>query len=147
MQIDPTVLLTLRRGITDGHWELEQLDEPSHGWLLQKEEWDKRNPLTPFPAKPPRNLLRDNPTPTGVEIISPKDLPPETCGRPGIPSRGPSLPLQGPSHPTPPLRHSVDHDRLQHQVPSADGQDHGDKAHLGTEGEHRPSLHGTVLDW
>ena len=139
------MLVLLRKGIEKGQWTLEHLDKPSPGWQENAREWNKHHPLTP--ARSHRNLLRDNPTPAGVELISPKDLPPETCGRPGVPSRGPSLPLQGPSHPTPPLRHSVDHDRLQHQNQGADGQDHGDEAHLGTEGEHRPSLHGAVLDW
>lgn len=63
----------LRRGVDAGHWTLQDLDNPSPGWLITMEDAKRIPGFTP-PTY--RNLLRDEPTPTErVEIVSPRDFP------------------------------------------------------------------------
>jgi hypothetical protein len=62
----------LRRGVDANHWTLQDLDNPSPGWLITMEDAKRIAGFTP-PTY--RNLLRDEPTPTErVEIVSPRDF-------------------------------------------------------------------------
>ena len=62
----------LRRGIAAGHWQLEDLDQPSPGWVITMEDARRIPGFTPPVYK---NLLRDEPTPTErVQVTDPRDF-------------------------------------------------------------------------
>jgi hypothetical protein len=69
---ETSVRILLRRMIDRNYITLQDLDNPSPGWLITMEDAKRIPGFTP-PTY--RNLLRDEPTPTErVEIVSPRDF-------------------------------------------------------------------------
>jgi hypothetical protein len=116
----------LRRGVDAGHWTLQDLDNPSPGWLITMEDAKRIAGFTP-PTY--RNLLRDEPTPTErVEIVSPRDFAVvETVADPVQRGSAPLLPRTDGY-----MAESFSDAGVQGQEGCVgDEADYGDEAHLG----------------
>ena len=120
----------LRRGIDAKHWTLQDLDNPSPGWLITMEDAKRIPGFTP-PTY--RNLLRDEPTPTErVEIVSPRDFAvAETVADPVQRGSAPLLPRADGY-----VAESFSDAGLQGPEGSVgDEADYGDETYLGASGE------------
>jgi hypothetical protein len=78
-----SVIKTLRDGIEKGYWTLEDLDEPSPGSVLARRitgmtSQGNVSMIKPYMLRPHRNLLRQAPADVRVEVIDPKDFPPDS---------------------------------------------------------------------
>ena len=87
-----SVMQTLRKGVENGHWTIEQLDSPSHGFRTCTAV-DRRTFRSGYEGVQFRNLLRDTaqPHPEAVQVISDRDLPPMPQGI--TPAESQALPL------------------------------------------------------
>ena len=120
----------LRRGVDAGHWKIEDLDNPSLGWLITMEDAKRIAGFTP-PVY--RNLLRDEPTPTErVEIVSPRDFAVvEATADPVQRGSAQVLPRANGN-----VAESFSDAGVQgHEGCVGDEADHGDEAHLGATWE------------
>lgn len=131
----------LRRGVDAGHWKIEDLDQPSPGWVITMEDAKRIPGFTP-PIY--QNLLRDEPTPTErVEIVSPRDF---AVAEPvADPVRRGSTPIFSSTDWG--VAESFSDSGLQgYEGSVGDEADYGDEAHLGTEGQGGASGLGIVPD-
>ena len=83
---------TLRTGVENGRWTIDQIDRPSNGFqtctVVDREHFRSGYEGVQF-----RNLLRDTaqPHPEAVQVISDRDLPPMPQGV--TPAQRQDLPL------------------------------------------------------
>lgn len=135
------VRLLLRRGIAAGHWRLEDLDQPSPGWVITMED-AKRIPGFIPPVF--RNPLRDEPTPTErVQVTDPRDFP--VVAAVADPVQRGSAPLPMAAHGS--VVESFSHAGVQgHEGCVGDEKDYGDEAYLGTAWEGGASCVGKLSD-
>ena len=133
----------LRRGIDAKHWTLQDLDNPSPGWLITMEDAKR---IAGFIPPTYRNLLRDEPTPTErVEIVSPRDFAvAETVADPVQRGSAPVLPRTDGY-----VAESFSDPSLQEQERClGDEADYGDETYLGASGEDgTQSVGGFPDDW
>ncbi len=123
----------LQRGITAGHWTLEQIDYPSPNYEQQLIDARRSPYFTPNyePPIPYANPLRKPNTGQVVQPIDPRDFDLAAATRPHEGQRDVDVPpLQWP--PVPGQHHRPDLSR--DQDPAADGGDHGDQTHLAATG-------------
>lgn len=135
------VRLLLRRGIAAGHWQLEDLDQPSPGWVITMEDAKRIPGFTP-PTY--RNLLRDEPTPTErVQVTDPRDFALAPAAADPV-QRG-SAPLPVATHG--PVAESFSDAGVQgHEGSVGNEADYGDQAHLGATWEISSSGVGEFSD-
>jgi len=124
------VRLLLRRGIAAGHWRLEDLDQPSPGWIITME--DARR-IPGFVPPTYRNLLRDEPTTTErVEVVSPRDFPVATAAADPVQRGSASLPMAANGS----VAESFSNPGVQREEGRmGNAEDYGDQAHLGATWE------------
>jgi hypothetical protein len=128
-----TVRLTLQRGLTAGHWSLDDLDQPSQGWTYTQQQAQR---IHGFTHPPHRNLLRDDIPAEAVQPINPRDFDVAAATRP---NKGqPNLDLHPHRWPDQPLVPDLgDGDHLsRHQDTPAAGTDHGQTPYLGSSWQH-----------
>jgi hypothetical protein len=131
----------LRRGIDAKHWTLQDLDNPSPGWLITMEDAKRIAGFTP-PTY--RNLLRDEPTPTErVEIVSPRDFAVVEAVADPVQRGSAPLPMAADR----PVAESFSDAGVQgHEGRMGDEADYGDETHLGPAWEGSASGVGDVSD-
>lgn len=79
--LDTTLLLQLRNGIEKGLWTLEDLDQPSPGWISNTRV-DRRHFPNGYQGIEYRNPLRDPEPLEAVQISDPRDFTPTTGATP-----------------------------------------------------------------
>ena len=136
-----SVRRTLQRGITAGHWSLDDLDQPSQGWMYQVIQ---SNRIHGFSHPSHCNLLRDQPPAEAVQPISPRDFDVAAATTPNEGQRNVDLlPQRWPPDPqVPDFGHGGDFSS--HQDPSTNGPDHGQTPVMGSSWQHHTPSAGTL---
>ena len=128
----------LQDGIAKGYWTLENLDQPSPGWVANTRV-DKRTFPDGYQGIQHRNLLRDY-HPEAVQAApDPRDF-----AEPGSDLRPDPTPLPTGQRTDPVF--SDGHNGAQPQ-PDSEGCNRERQAELGTTGEHAARGSGMPLDW
>jgi hypothetical protein len=136
------VRLLLRRGLEAGHWTVEDLDQPSHGWRMNAKAFALHYPKYQQPQY--RNLLRDEPTTAErVEIVSPRDFAVASTPADQV-QRGGAPVLLGADRPV--AQSFSDEGMQRHEGSVGDEADHGNEAHLGATGQGSSSGVGELSD-
>ena len=136
-----SVRRTLQRGITAGYWTLADLDQPSRGWLENKEQ---ASHIASFIHPPFRNLLRDEIPAEAVQPIDPRDFDVAAATRANKGQRNMDLlPQRWPDQPHVPDL-SNGRDLSSHQDTRTNGPDHGQTSPMGRPGQHHTHSLGAL---
>ena len=128
----------LQDGIAKGYWTLENLDQPSPGWVANTRV-DKRTFPDGYQGIQHRNLLRDY-HPEAVQAApDPRDFAEPGSG---IRSDHASLSVEGGISPL-----VSNGDNGTQPQPDSEGCNREGQAELGTTGEHAARGAGMPLDW